>query len=288
MRDKHLNVSAINIVTHPHSPDTYVRLLRAVFRSKARIKIYGSDYLMIGTLRQYTADDPHVLYGQLYRFVHLDSSQPWVNTETNDFATEEDMSGVNLPEELLPGSAMFNFVFFAKSHKLFFEKDANQKSISPLQVQRYFERVLSFRRIKNEFGDVDVTVVPDQGSLTRILRMHQLRQLTIDVKKPNPDNMNDISGRVMGRLDRLKARRETIVLTAEKGQSLELTDDIIDKARVAAQNGKVMGNGRDENNRKLEESTAQHPWEKRHTYNEGQQTALQALMEVSEQNQFDD
>src|SRR5690606_38810431 len=168
-----------------------------------------------------------------------------------------------------------------------FERDSNDRSLSPLQVQRFFEQVFKRSEVKRKFGDIDVTIVPDKDSLTRILKMPVLRHLTIDVKKPNPDNLNSLTANVMGRLDKLKARRQTVTYTAEQGESLELTQDIVNEAQVAARNGKVIGVGRDNYNRKIEESTALHPWEQVHYFSENQQTSLQALMSVAEDNQTD-
>lgn len=88
--------------------------------------------------------------------------------------------------------------------------------------------------------------------------MPGLRQLTLRVNRPNADVNSDRS-RVFARMSRLNASEWKQSYKAARGVKLEPDNEVRRLAGVAADNGQVVGVGKDENNKRVEESTSDHP-----------------------------
>jgi len=69
---------ALNIKIHPHSPDKYANLFRAVFDSVYSVKIRGTDWGTPGWMDELISGRPiEGLYGEFYRFLNIDPLDPW-------------------------------------------------------------------------------------------------------------------------------------------------------------------------------------------------------------------
>ncbi|WP_199052936.1 DUF4747 family protein [Aquitalea sp. ASV15] len=279
-RDRTLRFSRINIVTHPHKPSGYVKLLRAVFHSGRSVAIRGDQHLMIGEMRYLNSDDPlQGLFGRLYRFVQIDKDAPWFNVEKNDVATEEELAQINIPENLRPNCEMFNFVFYPRGHAFYLENKSGKHSLSPGFATKMLRALFADPEVVKEFGEVEVNVFADKEHLDKILRIHELRRLIIEVSKPNADELGKAQAKVYGRLGALNARKLKMEIVAENKESIALDEDLKTAAKVAAAgNGKVIGYGYTQNGQRVEESTLAKPWEDSVTYNPDLQTSVDALL----------
>jgi hypothetical protein len=85
--------------------------------------------------------------------------------------------------------------------------------------------------------------------------------LFIRVSLPNPDTASPAARkRVYDRLKKAKARQlEEKYIKSSDAPSLEPTVEIKELAEVAAENGFVKGEGRDDDGKKLEVSTEKYP-----------------------------
>ena len=117
-----------------------------------------------------------------------------------------------------------------------------------------------FDEIIEQFGKVDATIVPEHEQLDRILTLPGLSKLTIDVKRPNPDDLANEDQKVFARFDAMGARRLYQQYTAERGESIKPDDEVRLMARVASHNGSVQGVGMSAAGDRLLESTVDHPW----------------------------
>ncbi|NLR73561.1 DUF4747 family protein [Leeia aquatica] len=282
-RDRTVEIGGINIVTHPHAPAGYVRLLYAAFELRQSIRIRKDQHLMLGEIRAIDGEKPeNGLIGKLYRFVNIDKDAPWLNIKSQVVATEEERARIHIPENLRPNLEQFGFVFYPHGHTFYFESNSFKKSLSPRQVFKLLDILFSHPDIVAEFGPVDVTILPDRDQLENILKMPTLRKLTIVVQKPNADELGDAEKRVFDRMRSQNARRTTLEITAELRQSLELDEDIRELARVAASNGKVHGSGFGIGGERLEESTVAKPWLEKISYNPDLQLPDEALIAATE------
>lgn len=281
-RDRSLRFSRINIVTHPHTPEGYIKLMRAAFNSGQSVAIRGDQHLMIGEMRYLNADDPlQGLFGRLYRFVHIDKNAPWFNVEKNDVATEEELAQINIPENLRPNCTMFDFVFYPRGHAFYLEKQSGHLSLSPGLATKMLRSLFAHPQIVQEFGEIEVNVFADKEHLDHILKIHDLRRLVIEVTKPNPDELATADAKVKARLAMVNARKLKIEIVAESKESIKIDqdDDLKATAMVAAAgNGKVVGYGYTQNGNRVEESTLAKSWEDGVTYDPDLQTSADALI----------
>src|SRR5690606_24644062 len=81
-RPRSMKVGAINITTHPHTPEDYVRLLIAARRSNIAVPIYGKSLGTIGFLTSLKRGDPlKGVYGEFHRYFDIEIDGRWYNLE---------------------------------------------------------------------------------------------------------------------------------------------------------------------------------------------------------------
>jgi Domain of unknown function (DUF4747) len=260
-------VSALNVVTHPHSPRGYVDLFKAIMHQRRPISIRGAQHMMLGELKPLDREDLESgLFGRIYRFDHIDPELPWFNVARHKQATEEEMAKIAIPENLVPNLALFDFVFFPKGHMLYFVSQMERYSLSPRSLVKMLGSLFFTNEILQKFGEVDITIIPDKRSLQQIFQMPRLTKLLIDVKRPNPDDNESDDEVVFERLARQGARRIRQEMTAEQGETILPDNETKILAGVAARNGKVSAVGYDHSGVRVEESTINMPWNQAVTY----------------------
>lgn len=259
-RIRKFQFSALNIVTHPHSPEGYVKLFGALYGLRRAFHVRGNQHLMIGDLERVDRDDPlRGLTGRMYRFDQIDPKAPWFNVENKEEASDDELAEINIPDALKPNLVKFNFVFYPRHHRLYFESVSNGATLGEGSMRKFFDLICAVPSIVEKFGKVDITVVPEHEQLERILSLPSLSKLIVDVKRPNPDDLATEEARVFARLDRMKSRRLIETLVAEPGETITPDDDVRVLARVAARNGSVSGTGYSAGGDKLQQSTVDRP-----------------------------
>ncbi|MBU1215253.1 MAG: DUF4747 family protein [Gammaproteobacteria bacterium] len=278
-KERKLVVSGLNIVTHPHSPEGYVELLKMAYRMKQSVSIRTTQRLMIGELRPLSKSQGMIggMFGRIYRFDQIDPDAPWFNVERNDVATVDEMAAIAIPDDLKPNLMMFDFIFYPHGHKFYFTSKHNKSTLSPQALVKLFSYLFTAAKIVHEFGKVELTVIPDRAQLNKILSIPRLTKLTIDVIRPNPDDNTDDEEEVFRRLHAQSARRITQVLTAEPHESIKPDNDTALLAKVAAHNGKVVAIGYTTRGQRIEESTVDKPWRELVKYDPNYQTEYDAL-----------
>lgn len=286
--DRTMFVSGINVVTHPHSPLRYVDLFRAATAMRQPVQIRGAQHIMLGELRPLERNDPSAgLFGRVYRFDHIDPDLPWFNLQRHQEATEEEMAAIAIPDNLVPNLVLFDFVFYPKGHALYFVSKWDRHSLSPRSMLKLLDSVFSSPALFRRFGQVDLTIMPDRQTLARIMKLHRLAKLTIDVKRPNPDDNADDDEEVFDRMKNQGARRIVQVMTAESGESIKPDEETTQLARVAARNGRVLAVGYKANGQKVEEATVDSPWREAVAYDPDLQLASDVLVNFSSQHLVD-
>lgn len=129
-RKKAIEISGINIVTQPHAPNSYIKMIRAV--GQKPIAVRGHDYLMISGLRPHLNDDWSTgIEGDLVKFSNIDEHAQWVNITSGRLVENEEIP--NLPANIRPNGALFPFIFYPSganiAHRLFYiSKSRNSTS----------------------------------------------------------------------------------------------------------------------------------------------------------------
>src|SRR5690606_6396264 len=150
----------------------------------------------------------------------------WINITTGLRAEEQERAALqNLPRNLQPNHAQHRFHFFLRTHTLFYEIGNSGHRLTPRNADALFKRLFEAQTIVDQFGDVDVTIIPDHGAVDQILNS-QIRSLRVVVSAPNPDTGARAERQLMQRLARLNARKRDTTYVAERGEMLQLDQDL--------------------------------------------------------------
>ncbi len=279
-RFRSIQVSALNITTHPHSPEKYIQLFQDVFEAARPARFRSNHYGMIGSLHFLDENNPlEGIHGEIYKFLDFNADEPWLNLAEHKKADEHDLRQVNIPDHLKPDFASARYIFLPRSHKLFFEsKTADSKSFGPTTMQKIFTGIFSLKSIRELYGEVDVTIEPSREGLKNIFSIHTLKRLQIVLQRPNPDDLEETEKEVLERLNQQNAKKMESLLIADSGQSLAPDKGTQTLAKIAASNGHVSGEGKDEEGMRIEESTADHPWHHVIKFNPKTQGAREAFL----------
>lgn len=280
-----IKIAALNISMHkPHSPRRYVDLFKQAYELKHMVRLGKLHSAMMGSL--YVGPDvgrdgvPTELSGDIYRFVNLDASQPWFNTETGDVATDNDVRQISIPPNLLPHLQRLAYLFRPHTHELVYVAQDRGDRLGAETARVFFERLFKFVLTKRGFPPVEVTAFPDKEALDTMLSLPRLEKLTIILKRPNPDDLGGEIEKWMKKLEKQKARSAFTELVAVKGESLQPDSETRKFAEVAAVNGQVSVIGRDAQGLKFEDSTVARPWVKTEHINDNLETVIQVLQRI--------
>ena len=246
-REQTVQIAALNIAAHPHPADVYVGLLRAA--SDFLVKARGTDYAKITKPRK--SRGLEVYTGRILVWTEIDVNGPWLNLKEEEELSPSLRNAINIPPEAKPNYRVFSYAFEAEHHRLYFEtRNEFGEHLGETTALRVFRLLLSKDVQGLDIPDVEVTVIPERGAVSRILALPGLRSLELTVVLPNPDADADAEARVFGQLNAARARRKSVVYTKQAGADhLIATPEIIETASVAANNGMVRGVGREDGKR---------------------------------------
>lgn len=269
-RIRKTEIGAVNIVTHPHSPQGYDNLLSDACNGFYYGKIRGLDGGVIGEKTDWSGRSEDMVAGYFWRFVNLDSTAPWANLRTRK---EQDPAKTPvIPPELKPHLRKEGFVFFPKGHRLFF----CAKTFAPGSVERMLKSIFSTQVIADKYGEVDVHLETSQEAIETILGMERLSSVELFISLPNADELDD-EARFKARMDDLNAKKQDLKLTAGKGQSITPDEELKTQMVIARSNGYVKANGYSKADERLEISTRSHPFKHGVEYDPSQENFMEVL-----------
>jgi hypothetical protein len=252
-----LLVSALNISANPHPPGIYIRLLAKVAGIKINFRAKDSAKI---TKPVEDKKNAGVYTGRILVWTDIDTNAPWLDDERDEILSDADKAKINIPRNAKPNYRVFNYVFKEKGHRLYVEaRNEFGESFTVNTAQRVFFGLLD-RAALAEKIDLDVTPVPKSGAVERVLALPGLRHLHIRVVLPNADVIDEAKRkRVLERLTDAKAKQLDETYTKKAGEDhLVATPEILETAKIAAENGFVTGVGR-KNGKRVDASTTKQP-----------------------------
>ena len=258
---KILKIGAINIKVHPHSSQIYIDLIRAASEYKA-VKIWGSEYGRIGTVHEHKINEGTVLVGDIFKFLHIDPLDPWLDLNANEPIKNEDGKTPVIPEHLKPNLRTCEYVFYPKHHRLFF----NAGVIAHSRMKRLFTALLSLEKIQEEFGFADIEVESSYEAFERILAMQKITKLDIRITIPNSDDWGKLEKRFHDRLQAQNIRNFKQETSSRHEEGIKPDDETQALMKVALSNGKVEATGYEHEERTIN-SSEEHPLFEMHRYN---------------------
>lgn len=242
---------SINITAHPHSDAyTYSRLFdRALGRE---VKYWGDNF---GELLQFRKLSNGVYHGRFTTFKRVDRSSNWGDKTKGESLEEAAVERLPLPPaHIVHAFDKHEFVFHEREHRLIAE-------CSTLEPRRW--RSLLYAILKRagaaDGTQVNVTVVPMNDSIERLLSMDRVTKLIVKLSRPNPDDMEELlAAEMLDRLERQHSRSMEVVLTAAPRESIEPDPETRKIAQIALTNGWVKTEGKHHGEKQIR-STKSHP-----------------------------
>ena len=250
-------IGFLNIVATPHPAGVYERLLAQC--ADTAVTFYGDQTAAITKPRKVRNAD-NLIEGRLVVWTDIDESQPGINKRSLSEVRLSDMN-FTVPRDLGFNGRVFTYVLNTTAHVLALEiRNEFGQTISPMRAKRIFDKLLSPLVLGLDTELVEVTVIPEDDALSRVLGLDRLDKVEILVKRPNEDDITTETNAVMAELMAQKAKSEDRVLTREaRSDGLELSEENMARARVAANNGYVSSSGRDDDGETVRRSTKEYP-----------------------------
>lgn len=227
-----IRISALNVVSHPHSLDGYVTMFEKATKQRVPAIYFGNKAGMIGTFNR---KDKNIYFGTLHLFTDFDQFSNWINLKTGEAADQKEVDAINLPENLRPELERVPFVFFAQSHRLFF--DSGQ--LGPSSAQRLIEKILQTETVRLENQEVNVTVEQSREILDELLGRSSIKDIVITIVRPNADDLSAQEKRIYEKLRKIGAGTKIEEYKAIEGESIRPDLEIKQLARIALSNGNV-------------------------------------------------
>jgi hypothetical protein len=271
-------VGALNIAASPHPSGIYQRLFE--LSAETPIHLAGSDWAKITKVEPRGAN---VLFGRILVWTEIDKNASWLNTTKNKEATADEKDKIAIPEDIRPNFKGFYFAINTANHLLLVEfRNEFGHSFGSKRAERFFSELLNLFAVTAGIDGVEVTAIPEDDSVDRILRMFSLRHLKIVLIKPNPDiNTSDVN-RVLNKLAENKARKQILELVKEaRAPTLTPDEDTRKLAMIASTNGYVEGQGKDKDGRQLTESTKEHPKRVSYVVGDDQSSEVQFISRLT-------
>jgi hypothetical protein len=291
-RPKKLPMGIVNITLHPHSPQRYVELFTTLFSLDAMADTTMNHKMFLGRVSAIVEGKPlDGIAGEFYRFFNLDKRSAWISIATRTALRRTETNRVkDIPDDLKPDASSFQFVFYPQHHRLvftlrgqYFENSLvnprTPPSMSPHSLVAVLNQLFADPKIVQEFGKVEVTAEPRKEKLEEMLVLKRMQHVRVELTRPNPDDHSAIERRYLKKLDDQNVRQQIIELRAATGSGIRLDDDMKQVARIAASNGKVEVEGYNEQEKRVFESTEEHPFTDTVTYNPKLQQPVQVLAE---------
>lgn len=259
-RERTIKISGLNIRVHTeHHFSEYKKLWKLILNMKIK-RIRGNIALMIGSARPlYKDKEDSPIVGHIYRFLDIDPNEPWFDIEKNEEADPEDVAQVRIPEKLKPNLTEYPYYFDVVRHKLYFISGGTDGGISANSVALLFENIAAARRIKNQFGDIDYTIITEKGVLDELLSWPVIRKIYVRLERPNPSDFEDDVS-FYERLKRRKLKKEEHIYTKASGaKSITPDQEMQDIFRVSIDNGIYKQEGIDKQGVSRDASSTSYP-----------------------------
>lgn len=209
-------------------------------------------------------------WGQLVLYTEIERGGDWYDLLKRDVATDAQKDQIVIPENLRPNARICLFAFDLRRHVIYFEqKNVDGQMFPQKKVQKIFQKLFKFSAEAVSLDlrqplEVALTVIPTEDAIEKVLAIPYIHRVTINLRRPNPDDISEAAARIMRELDQQGVATENIVLAKSKtAESIVLNHANREIAHVAAENGSVKAAGKAADGRREERQTNQYPVEDR-------------------------
>lgn len=229
-----VEASALNIRIPFDKDRNYKSLLSAIADLKRGVRVYGDSFVAINNFDE---DDQ---FGIISKYTEINTEGNWFNTDTFSQAEDEEISNVNIPNELKPNLSQFHFFLDESLHSIIFETYSDSKSLSPSAFEKYFQAAVLSPSIRNEFGRIEISVIKSYAETERLLSLPDLKEVRMFIRRPNSDDLGeDLASEIEERLNAEGADEYEESIKVKGSGELTPSERTKKLAIVAAENGHV-------------------------------------------------
>jgi hypothetical protein len=257
-----LEFHALNISAHPHPVGIYHELFSRV--AAARVNYFGEK---VAAISKPTEPKGGIFWGYIYTWNEIDHSQPYIDTVLLEAPNEEQLSSINIPENIGFNSQRFYYIFRESDHTLVFEsKNEDGRTFAPANAEKVFRFLfgqeilgkISFQLRKPDYVEVDLII--DEEILDKIYSIDYISSIDMLISIPNDDDNEEDTENLIEHLKKIKARSQFLSYKADKsGDGIVPDERLKAEAEAALVHGYVKGNGRDEDGKAVSLSTKSYP-----------------------------
>jgi len=278
-RKRTIAAAALNIKLHPHSADLYRKLISNLYSRRFIVKTRGETHVAITELDDidYKSD---FVSGIISKFSRIDPNADWFDIENFEPVSEDDAPVID--KNLYPNYKPFFFLFNVKKHIFVFEQYGEYGTLGHNTALKFFQIASKNPGLQKEFNVLDVDLVKDTSTLKRLLDYARLKRLKIELRRPNPDFLDEETRQdIVERMESEHARKDTRIIEAMPGESLDPTDETLAEAEMAIDNGEVVAFGQNEQGTSETRSSMQFPHEEKERYDPDLRSDNQAFRTVA-------
>ncbi|MCO5152840.1 MULTISPECIES: DUF4747 family protein [unclassified Shinella] len=241
-----VSVGIVNIRLHPHSQEIYSSFIHDVYRLKQPFNIHGDRYAMISMLDR-SGEDSNEVSGIITTFTRIETDGAWFDAANLQEATDNQVSEINIPDNLYPNAASFYFLLDTKEHKIYVQQYSKGKQITSNSVLKYFRKAADNLEMLAKYNSAKISIVQSTEGLEALFNLKKINEIKITILKPNSDIFaDDFEAKVEAHLAETHAQKLVLTYDAEPGQSIVAGKDIRAVSTAALENGSVQVKGRDE------------------------------------------
>ena len=274
-RARRVWISVLNVKAEPHELVRYRELFLMAHAQPKPVRYFGDRSAIIGSL----SDIDRKLFGEVFTFSKINVRGAWLDLLKKKQASEEDIEkNVSIPEHLMPHYKKFAFVFFPEDHRLVVDATTTSARTSRYVVELLLNKA---RTSLKGIGTVEIDIEQDAGQLDKFWKLKRIDWLRIRISRPNPTDLSSLEGKFKKRLQEQAAGTWIEELEADQDESgLKPNRDTKAAATVAASNGGVDISGRGDNNRRVKDSTEDHPIRQQQIWDPNRETFFQFLDKI--------
>jgi len=211
-----LNINFKKSIGEP-IPEDYSGFFERIFKEKVSAKARGNQRMLIRTLWTKKLDNVEVKFGQISKFVVLDTNQ-WLNIQSLEVVEFE------IPKNVFPNLKDLDFWFFPQFHRLVIDARSTAK-IKIGDIEFFLKQTLN--SICGENNEVVVTVEQDINGFEQIFAAKEVHSLEINVTYSNNDQAETWKQFMDQKFRETNTSSAHLDFKAPKGQSLQVDQPLI-------------------------------------------------------------
>lgn len=270
----------LNLRLHPHAPNPYMAYINDMYRLRKPIKIHGDRYGVISLLNR-TKSENNIVTGLITTFVRLDLDGAWFDITKLSAATDEQISELNIPDNVFPNAASFYFHFDTEKHKIYIQLYSQGKTFTINSAYKFFSLLSRDLSLTTKYGEATISVVQSKVGLAKLFALPKIKEIKIVILKPNADIFSEnFEEEIEAHLINSHSKKLSLIYEAEANSSLVPTEPIRTISMTALENGHVEVRGRDDSGA-VKRSTDEFPRILQDTYDPdqiGEQEAFNRLL----------